>query len=94
MERSRSRVHDRQRDFIPLSVQEELANFRVGVLGIGGVGRVIAEGLARMGAGEIVAVDHDRLEESNLNRWIGGARRDIGRNKAELLKESLEMCSN
>ncbi len=90
MERSRSRVHDRQRDFIPLSTQEELANLCVGVLGIGGVGRVIAEGFARMGVGEIVAVDHDRLEESNLNRWIGGARRDIGRNKAELLMESLE----
>lgn len=90
-ERSRSKTHDRQRDFIPLALQEELANICVGVVGIGGVGRIVAEALARIGVGELVLIDHDQLEESNLNRWIGGTRRDLGRNKAELLKEILEL---
>jgi molybdopterin/thiamine biosynthesis adenylyltransferase len=43
---------------------------RVGVVGCGGIGGYVVEGLARVGVGAIVAVDPDSFEESNLNRQL------------------------
>lgn len=89
-ERARSGAHIRHQDFIPLRLQLELEALRVGIVGVGGVGRPIAEALARVGVGELLLIDMDTLEESNLNRWLGAAKVNIGRNKAELLKEMLD----
>ncbi|MBE6471564.1 MAG: tRNA threonylcarbamoyladenosine dehydratase, partial [Coriobacteriaceae bacterium] len=41
------------------AAMETLANARVIVFGIGGVGGAVAEGLARAGVGTIDLVDHD-----------------------------------
>ena len=57
--------------------QEVLADFTVGLVGCGGVGSILAEHLARLGIGELVFVDFDRLKESNLNRAQGADRIDV-----------------
>ena len=57
------------------------------VLGAGGGGSHIAQQIAHLGIGRLVIVDHDRLEESNVNRVVGASYRDVGRFKAELLAE-------
>ena len=49
----------------------ELANCRVGIIGLGGIGSLVAEYLARLGVGEFCLVDDDRVEESNLSRIVG-----------------------
>jgi hypothetical protein len=57
--------------------QATLADLRVGVVGCGGVGSILAEHLARLGVGELVFVDFDRLEEANFNRAQGARRIDV-----------------
>jgi len=56
--------------------QEMLRAARVGIIGLGGAGSLINEWLARLGVGEIVAVDFDKVEASNLSRIVGATRWD------------------
>lgn len=51
--------------------QHHLANAKVGIIGLGGVGSLVNEYVARLGVGEIVAVDYDRIEHSNRPRVTG-----------------------
>ena len=58
--------------------QEALSNATVGIIGLGGVGALVNEWVARLGVGHIIAVDYDRLETSNLPRVVGATRFDAG----------------
>ncbi len=62
-----------------------LQSLRVGVVGLGGTGSPTATLLARSGVGELVLIDPDELEASNLNRVRGVRASDVGENKAILL---------
>lgn len=64
---------------------ERLRSLRVGVVGVGGTGSPTATLLARAGVGELVLVDGDDLERSNLNRVRGYRDADVGKKKAETL---------
>lgn len=57
--------------------QRTLAGLRVGLVGCGGVGSILAEHLSRLGVGELVLVDFDRLEPANRNRAQGATRMDV-----------------
>jgi molybdopterin/thiamine biosynthesis adenylyltransferase len=61
-----------QRNRKTLSIEQQLGLFqsRVAVIGGGGLGGYVIEGLARLGVGTIVTVDPDQFEEHNLNRQI------------------------
>jgi len=63
----------------------KLQSLRVVVVGAGGTGSPLATLLARCGVGELVIVDGDDLEETNLNRVRGYRRRDVGQSKADTL---------
>ncbi len=69
--------------------QATLANLRIGVVGIGSVGSIIAESLARIGATDVLLVDADRVEEHNLDRLLYATERDIGRFKVDMVAEHL-----
>lgn len=58
-----------------------LSNLTVGIAGLGGVGSIISEHLARLGVGKLVLVDYDRLNIENLNRSQGATKRDLGKPK-------------
>lgn len=49
-------------------VQEKVKRARVGIMGLGGLGSVVAIALARIGIGELLLADYDVVEPSNLNR--------------------------
>lgn len=51
--------------------QKVMSSLCAGIVGVGGIGAIAAEGLARMGISRFVLVDHDRAELSNLNRFPG-----------------------
>ena len=57
---------------------ERLANAKVAVFGIGGVGGYTVEALVRSGIGSIDLIDSDTVCESNLNRQIIATRDTIG----------------
>ncbi len=60
---------------------EKLANAKVAVFGIGGVGSFVCEGLARSGVGNFVLVDFDKIDESNINRQLIATTKTIGKYK-------------
>lgn len=64
--------------------QSLLANLKVGIVGLGGIGSIVAEQLAHLGVKTFVLLDPDSVEESNLNRLVGATRRDVGEKKARL----------
>lgn len=63
----------------------KLQSLRAVVIGAGGTGSALATLLARCGIGELIIVDGDRLETTNLNRVRGFRAADVGQNKAETL---------
>lgn len=73
-----------------LAVGEEgldiLRNSTVAVLGIGGVGSIAAEALARSGVGRIIMIDKDVVDITNINRQIHALLSTVGKPKAELMK--------
>jgi bacteriocin biosynthesis cyclodehydratase domain-containing protein len=70
--------------------QARLAEARVAVIGLGGLGGRIALELASCGIGELWIVDGDRVETSNLNRQIQFVEADIGSNKATAMADRLQ----
>jgi len=57
--------------------QAELSRTKVGVLGLGGVGSLVSEYLARLGVGHLVLVDPDRISDSNFSRVVGSTTEDL-----------------
>jgi sulfur carrier protein ThiS adenylyltransferase len=49
-------------------IHQRMKASTVGLAGLGGLGSAVAIALARMGVGELVLVDYDVVEPSNLNR--------------------------
>ena len=67
--------------------QEKLLRAGVAVVGAGGLGGYIVEGLARMGVGRLVVIDGDVFEEHNLNRQLLCTEDTLGRPKTEVAVE-------
>ncbi len=70
--------------------QNTLDKISVAVIGAGGTGSIIAEGLVRLGVTNINIIDDDIVELTNLNRWQGGRIKDIGKYKSKALAKKLE----
>lgn len=69
-------MHDRQIRMFGRAGQAELARCRVAIIGLGGIGSLLAEYLARLGVGQFCLVDADRVETSNLSRIVGASQAD------------------
>jgi molybdopterin-synthase adenylyltransferase len=68
----------------------KLQSLRVVVVGAGGTGSPIATLLARAGIGELIIIDGDVLDKTNMNRVRGYRLDHVGRKKAQSLKEVIE----
>lgn len=64
--------------------QQAFHGMKVAIVGLGGAGTLLTEGLAGLGVGHLVLIDDDTVEESNLPRLAGADQRDVGRPKAEV----------
>lgn len=73
----------------PSQCQGKLEGARIAVLGVGGLGGWSALTLACCGVGEMLLVDFDSVELSNLNRQVLFGEADLGRPKVELAAERL-----
>ena len=71
------------------SAMQELANKRVAVFGIGGVGGYACEALVRSGIGAFDLIDDDKVCLTNLNRQIIATRKTVGKYKTEVMKERM-----
>jgi molybdopterin-synthase adenylyltransferase len=73
------------------AAQAHLARLRIGVVGAGSVGALVAEALARMGVERIRLIDFDTVEAVNRDRLLHSSARDVrlGRAKVESLARGL-----
>jgi molybdopterin/thiamine biosynthesis adenylyltransferase len=69
-----------------LKSQQKLARLKIGVVGLGSVGAIVAEGLARMGIEQITLIDFDRIEKHNIDRHLHASAHDA---KNQIPKVSL-----
>ena len=74
-----------QRNRTTVSTEEQLQLFksRIAVIGCGGLGGYIIEELARLGVGQIIAIDPDIFEEHNLNRQLLASPNTLGQAKVD-----------
>ena len=78
----------RQLGYVNIADQQELKCTRILVAGVGGVGGPLVEQLVRMGCENIVILDSDVFEPSNLNRQLCTTD-DMGRLKVEVIAERM-----
>ncbi|WP_068615871.1 tRNA threonylcarbamoyladenosine dehydratase [Paenibacillus tuaregi] len=72
---------------------EVLKNSTVAVLGIGGVGSIAVESLARAGVGRIVLIDKDVVDITNVNRQIHALTSTVGQSKVDLMCERVKLIN-
>lgn len=87
------RRFDRTARLLGESAMEKLARAHVIVFGMGGVGSFAAEGLARSGVGRLTLVDFDQICVTNVNRQLHAMKGTLGRFKAEVMAERLQLVS-
>ncbi|MCD1258263.1 tRNA threonylcarbamoyladenosine dehydratase [Paenibacillus athensensis] len=72
---------------------EVMKNSTVAVLGIGGVGSIAAEALARTGVGRIILIDKDVVDITNINRQIHALTTTVGQPKADLMRDRIKLIN-
>ncbi len=69
---------------------EALADKRVAIFGIGGVGGYVCESLVRSGIGHFDLIDDDKVCLTNLNRQIIATRKTVGKYKVDVMEERMK----
>ena len=72
---------------------ERIAQKRVIIFGVGGVGSWCAESLVRSGIRQLTIVDSDRVCITNINRQLMATTKTVGQVKVDALRERL-LCIN
>ena len=73
---------------------DKIKNSKVAVVGLGGVGGYATEALIRSGIENIVIVDYDKIDISNLNRQIVTTINNIGNNKTDEMERHILSINN
>jgi len=79
----------RNKGSLGLEFLSKIERINATVVGIGGVGSILADALVRIGVNSVTIIDRDIVDASNLNRQIAYTAVDIGKPKAEILKKRL-----
>ena len=74
--------------------QGDLARLHVVVVGVGSVGSIIVEELARLGVEKVTVVDFDVIEALNLDRILNASVNSIGRLKVDVAADAFYRHSN
>lgn len=73
-----------------IDAQEKIKLSNILIIGVGGIGCITAELLARAGVGKITLIDQDQIDVSNLQRQVGFSRQDVGFFKADIMAIKLK----
>ena len=83
-------LFSRSKALLGSEAMKRLAEARVLVVGVGGVGSWCAEALVRTGLGHVTLIDDDVVAESNVNRQCPATAATVGRPKVEAMAERLK----
>ena len=86
-------IATRQMGIVTKSQQTRFKDAKIAVIGCGGIGGETIEMLARMGIGELVLVDKDAFDLSNLNRQTLASIKDLGLDKSAVAKEKVRLIN-
>ena len=86
---SSKEIFNRAELLLGADVMERLAETRVILFGVGGVGSWCAEGLIRSGIGHLTLVDADCVAPSNINRQRMATVDTVGLPKVDVLRDRL-----
>lgn len=73
--------------------QDDISRLKIGIVGLGSVGSIVAEILSRTGVTNFVLIDFDSVEAKNLDRTQGAYKSDIGKAKVEVIAKSITNSS-
>jgi len=79
---------------LTIEENEKLKDFKICVVGCGGLGGYIVEMLSRLGIGHITVVDGDIFDESNLNRQLFSDENNLGLSKVHIAKKRIETVNH
>ena len=71
------------------TAQSDIARLHVGIVGLGSVGCIVAESMARIGVSQVTLIDPDHVEVHNLDRLLFASERDIGRSKVAMAARAM-----
>ena len=91
--RIRSELLERTIDSWGKDFQTNLSNFRVGIVGLGSVGSIVAESIARIGVSDITLIDYDKVEQHNLDRLLHAGESEIGQYKVDVARDAMRRSS-
>lgn len=69
--------------------QRALESLTAAIVGLGGIGSLVAEQLLRAGVGKLILVDFDSVDSSNLNRLFGATSASVGQPKVRVVAAHL-----
>jgi hypothetical protein len=69
---------DRQVRAFGTTGQQTIKRLRIGIVGLGGTGSLMAQQLAYLGVSDFILIDPDAVERHNLNRLVGAGPSDVG----------------
>lgn len=81
--------NDRLKKILNNESIDKLNNTTVLIIGLGGVGGHALESIVRMGIGNVIIVDNDIIDITNLNRQLIALRSNIGEKKVETAKKRI-----
>lgn len=70
-----------------------LARLRIGIVGLGSVGNLIAEMLARMGLKYFSLIDFDEVQKHNLDRLVTATIADTGKLKVDVAENRIKAAA-
>lgn len=74
--------------------QDSIAATKIAVVGVGGLGCVVAQQLIRLGVKQLTLIDADTVELSNLPRQVLFTQNDVGVAKVDVAKAQLHLFKN
>ncbi len=77
-------LFSRTRQLLGAENMDKIKNAKVAVFGLGAVGSFAVEALARTGIGNLMLIDFDTVDASNINRQLLALNSTIGKTKADL----------
>ena len=82
-------MYERIEKLIGIDNLNKIKQSKVAVIGLGGVGGTATESLIRSGIENIIIVDYDKVDITNLNRQIIASRENIGKSKTDATEKRI-----
>lgn len=86
-------MFEREIKLIGIDNLNKIKSITVAVIGVGGVGGYAVESLVRAGISNILVVDYDTVDITNLNRQVISLQNNIAKYKVDVIEERIKLIN-